>query len=115
MFNAHLQFLEDFFKITLKGIAQDAFEELNNIIKLTYESVGIRHDADCTEFKPEQFPTFDTLKAGIAVEFTDVDYLHIKITHNNQNLRIRNDFVFGSEKRLEIEHNERRSIRSFLP
>lgn len=68
VFNAHLQFLEDFFKITLKGIAQDAFEELNNIIKLTYESVGIKHDTDCTEFKPEQFPTFDTLKATVEKE-----------------------------------------------
>lgn len=68
VFNAHLQFLEDFFKITLKGIAQDAFEELNNIIKLTYESVGIKHDTDCTEFKPEQFPTFDALKATVEKE-----------------------------------------------
>lgn len=60
-FNAHLQFLEDFFKLTLKGITQDAFEELNNLIKLMYESVGILPDTDCAEFSSERFPTFDTL------------------------------------------------------
>ncbi len=68
VFNAHLQFLEDFFKITLKGITQDAFEELNNLVKLMYESVGINHDTDCTEFTPDKFPTFDTLKATIEKE-----------------------------------------------
>lgn len=73
VFNAHLQFLEDFFKITLKGISQDAFEELNNLIKLTYESVGIKHDTDCTDFKPEQYPTFDTLKAIVEKEMQRTD------------------------------------------
>lgn len=73
VFNAHLQFLEDFFKITLKGIAQDAFEELNNLIKLTYESVGIKHDTDCTNFKPEQYPTFDTLKTIVEKEMQRTD------------------------------------------
>lgn len=73
VFNAHLQFLEDFFKITLKGIAQDAFEELNNLIKLTYESVGITHDTDCTDFKPEQYPTFDTLKDIVEKEMQRTD------------------------------------------
>lgn len=68
VFNAHLQFLEDFFKITLKGITQDAFEELNNLVKLMYESVGINHDTDCTDFTPDKFPTFDTLKATIEKE-----------------------------------------------
>ncbi len=81
VFNAHLQFLEDFFKITLKGIAQDAFEELNNIIKLTYESVGIRHDTDCTEFKPEQFPTFDTLKATVEKEMQRDDLTPMRRTN----------------------------------
>ncbi len=61
IFNAQLQFLEDFFKVTLKGIMQDAFEELNNLIKLTYASMGITHETDCTNLPPERFPTFDTL------------------------------------------------------
>lgn len=61
VFNAHLQFLEDFFKITLKGITQDAFEELNNLLRLMYERVGINHNTDCTDFSADKFPTFDTL------------------------------------------------------
>lgn len=68
VFNSHLQFLEDFFKITLKGISQDSFEELNYIVKLTYESVGINQDTDCTTLTPQDFPTFDTLKATVEKE-----------------------------------------------
>ena len=68
VFNSHLQFLADFFKITLKGITQDAFEELNNLIKLTYAGAGITHETDCTSFKPEQFPTFDALKDTVEKE-----------------------------------------------
>ena len=60
-FNSHLQFLENFFKLTLKGITSDAFEELNNLVKLAYESVGITQATDCTEIPPDKFPTFDTL------------------------------------------------------
>ncbi len=40
----------------------------------------------------------------VAVQFTDIDYLHIKITHNDEDLRICNGLVLRSEKRLEVEH-----------
>lgn len=68
VFNSHLQFLENFFKITLKGISQDSFEELNYMVKLTYESVGINQDTDCTVLKAQDFPTFDTLKKTVEKE-----------------------------------------------
>lgn len=73
VFNAHLQFLEDFFRITLKGIAQDAFEELNNLVRLMYEGKGITHDTDCTGFAPERFPTFDNLKTIVEKELKRED------------------------------------------
>ncbi len=73
VFNAHLQFLEDFFKVTLKGITSDSFEELNNIIKLMYENMGITQDTDCTEFAPDKFPTFDTLKSTVESEMNRTD------------------------------------------
>ncbi len=73
VFNAHLQFLENFFKITLSGIIQDSFEELNNLVKLTYESVGINQDTDCTSLQPVKFPTFDTLKAITEKEMSRKD------------------------------------------
>ena len=72
-FNAHLQFLEDFFKLTLKGITQDAFEELNNIVKLTYENVGINRDVDCSDLRPDDFPTFDVLLGTVETEMKRED------------------------------------------
>lgn len=61
VFSSHLQFLEDFFKITLKGIAQDAFEELNNLVRVMYERAGITQDTDCGTLSAEDYPTFDDL------------------------------------------------------
>lgn len=72
-FNAHLQFLESFFKLTLKGITQDAFEELNNLVKLTYEKVGINPDVDCSELLPDDFPTFDMLLETVEAEMKRED------------------------------------------
>lgn len=81
VFNAHLQFLEDFFKITLKGITQDAFEELNNLLRLMYESVGINHNTDCTNFTPDKFPTFDTLKQIVERERSRTDLTQMRKTN----------------------------------
>lgn len=81
VFNAHLQFLEDFFKITLKGITQDAFEELNNLLRMMYESVGITNTTDCTDFTPDMFPTFDTLKLMVEKEMARVDLTPMRKTN----------------------------------
>lgn len=81
VFNAHLQFLEDFFKITLKGMTQDAFEELNNLLRLMYESVGINHNTDCTDYTPEMFPTFDTLIKIIEKERSRTDLTPMRKTN----------------------------------
>ncbi len=81
IFNAHLQFLEDFFKITLKGIAQDSFEELNNLVRIMYENEGITHDTDCTNFAPERFPTFDALKAIVEKEMRKKDISAMRKTN----------------------------------
>ncbi len=81
VFNSHLQFLEDFFKITLKGMTQDAFEELNNLLRLMYESVGINHNTDCTTYTPEMFPTFDTLIKIIEKERNRTDLTSMRKTN----------------------------------
>lgn len=73
VFNSHLQFLSDFFKITLAGITQDAFEELNNLTKLTYERFGITQETDCTALTPDKFPTFDALKETVGQELQRKD------------------------------------------
>lgn len=81
VFNAHLQFLEDFFKITLKGLTQDAFEELNNLLRLMYESVGINHNTDCTAFTADKFPTFDTLNKIVVDELSHTDLSPMRKTN----------------------------------
>ena len=68
VFSAHLQFLESFFKITLVGISSDSLEELNNVIAKVYESRGITEHTDCTELKPEDYPTFDDLMQTVERE-----------------------------------------------
>ena len=69
VFSSHLRFLESFFAITLKGITSDALEELNNLIAKLYERKGITSETDCTELKPEDYPTFDDLKQLVEDEF----------------------------------------------
>jgi len=81
VFSSHLQFLEDFFKITLKGITQDAFEELNNLVKLMYQDFGITYDTDCTDFDAERYPTFDALKATVEKELRRRDISPMRKTN----------------------------------
>ncbi len=60
-FNAHLQFLEQFFKLILPGINPDAFEKLNSIIATLYGRFNIGYATNVSELGPEDFPIFDDL------------------------------------------------------
>ncbi len=60
-FNAHLQFLENFFKVILVGINTDAFEALNSMIVDLYDSKGIGPNTSIASLTPEDFPIFDDL------------------------------------------------------
>ncbi|MBQ2863915.1 MAG: ATP-binding protein [Clostridia bacterium] len=60
-FNAHLQFLENFFKVILQGINTDAFETLNSIIVDLYREKNIGPETAIIKLKPEDFPIFDDL------------------------------------------------------
>lgn len=60
-FNAHLQFLENFFKVILQGINTDAFETLNSMIVDLYYEKDIGPDTEIIKLKPEDFPIFDDL------------------------------------------------------
>lgn len=60
-FNAHLQFLENFFKVILVGINTDAFEALNSMIVDLYDSKGIGPHTSIASLTPEDFPIFDDL------------------------------------------------------
>ncbi len=60
-FNAHLQFLENFFKVILQGINTDAFETLNSIIVDLYKEKNIGPETAIIKLTPEDFPIFDDL------------------------------------------------------
>lgn len=60
-FSAHLQYLENFFSVTLPGISSDTLEEINNLIVKCYAKKEITQSTDCVFYKPEQFPIFDDL------------------------------------------------------
>ena len=59
--SAHLQFLEEFFKVILDGITKDALEVLNECVKDLYEKMGINEHTDISKLKPNKFPIFQDL------------------------------------------------------
>lgn len=65
VFSAHLQFLESFFQITLRGISSDSLEELNNLIAEVYKIRGIDPSTDVSNYAPEDFPNFDDLMSVV--------------------------------------------------
>lgn len=76
-YSAHLQFLEQFFRIILDGMSSDAFEKINSLVVEVYNSKGIDGKTDLNKLTPEDFPIFDDLyKAILAhVKVEKDDYL----------------------------------------
>ena len=60
-FFAHLQFLEEFFRLILTGINPDSLELLNKIILETYQTKKINAKTDLTKLTPDDYPTFQDL------------------------------------------------------
>jgi conjugal transfer ATP-binding protein TraC len=60
-FFAHLQFLEDFFKLILQGINADSLELLNKLILDMYKSKKINSKTDLLKLKAKDYPIFDDL------------------------------------------------------
>ena len=75
-FAVHLQFLEEFFRVALRGISADALEYLNNLIVALYKSKGINSKTNLAELEPSDYPTFDELYDLIQnrLEKAKVDY-----------------------------------------
>lgn len=88
--SAHLQFLEEFFKIILDGITKDALEILNDCVRQVYEKFGITNETDITKLKPTEFPIFQDVHKFIKEKFdtsTDEFYrsnLRIILTYLNK-------------------------------
>lgn len=97
--SAHLQFLEEFFKIILDGITKDALEILNDCVRQVYENFGITNDTDITKLKPQDFPIFQDVHSFIKAKFDES-----KDEFYRNNLRIiltyLNKFVEGGRSSL---------------
>ncbi len=60
-FYAHLQFLEQFYRVVLQGINQDSLEMLNKLTEEVYAEKNIKPGRNLAELKPEDYPTFEDL------------------------------------------------------
>ncbi|MCL2229048.1 MAG: DUF87 domain-containing protein [Firmicutes bacterium] len=60
-FEAHLRFLESFFKVVMEGIKPDALETLNGLVAAVYKSKGIDQFTDFRQLTAGQYPTFQDL------------------------------------------------------
>ncbi len=64
-FYAHLQFLEQFYRLILPGINSDSLELLNKVTQELYENKGITAKTDLKTLQPQDYPIFDDLYALI--------------------------------------------------
>lgn len=60
-FYSHLQFLEEFYRLILKGINADSLELLNKITQELYKRKGIGPESDFKKLTSIDYPTFDEL------------------------------------------------------
>jgi len=97
--SAHLQFLEEFFKIILDGITKDALEILNDCVRQVYNEFGIDNNTDITKLKPTEFPIFQDVFNFIKKRF---DATKDEFYKNNLRLIITylNKFVEGGRSSI---------------
>lgn len=60
-YNAHLQFLEQFFRVIFAGMDSDSFEKVNSLVIEMYKKKGITGNTDLDKLTPKDFPIFDDL------------------------------------------------------
>ncbi len=111
-FGVHLQFLEEFFKVILKGIEPEALEYLNNIVIDLYKSKGIDSTTDLSKLSATDYPIFEDLydlvnqKLSNAQNDYDVKNLRIiqnfisKFAHEG-----RNSLLWNGPSTLSIQEN----------
>lgn len=69
-FFAHLQFLEEFFKLILQGINADCTELLNRLVLELYVTKGITAETDLDKLGPEDYPVFDDLASLVDLKLS---------------------------------------------
>ena len=85
---AHLQFLEEFFKVILDGITRDALEVLNECVKELYAKFKITEDTDIQKLKPKDFPIFQDL-----YDFVIAKYNKEKDDYMKNNLKVIRTYI----------------------
>ena len=85
---AHLQFLEEFFRVILDGITRDALEVLNECVKELYAKFHITEDTDIQKLKPTQFPIFQDL-----YEYVIQKYNKEKDEYMKNNLKVIRTYI----------------------
>ncbi len=111
-FAVHLQFLEEFFRVSLDGISSDALEYLNNIIVDVYKKKNINSKTDFSRLEAKDYPTFDDLFELIdsKLEKAKVDYdvTQLRILHNYISKFAgegRNSNLWNGESTLSVKEN----------
>ena len=95
-FAVHLQFLEEFFKVSLPGISTDALEYLNNVVVELYKSKNIDSRTDFSTLEAKDYPIFDDLYALVERKLTSA-----KVEYDITQLRILSNYIskFAGEGR----------------
>lgn len=85
-FYSHLQFLEEFYRLILKGINADSLELLNKITQELYKRKGIGPESDFRNLVPDDYPTFDELgelvRDRIKGEKDEYNQSYLKVIEN---------------------------------
>ena len=83
---AHLQFLEEFFKLILQGINPDSLELLNKLILEMYNSKNINAKTDLNALKPSNYPIFqdiaELIDSKLETEKDDYTKTSLKVLSN---------------------------------
>ncbi|MBE6141408.1 MAG: DUF87 domain-containing protein [Erysipelotrichaceae bacterium] len=95
-FAVHLQFLEEFFKVSLVGISSDALEYLNNVIVRLYKTKNIDSRTDFSTLEAKDYPTFDDLYALVTKELEEAT-----VEYDITQLRVLSNYIskFAGEGR----------------
>ena len=85
---AHLQFLEEFFRVILPGINQDAMETLNSLLIQMYAEKGLDSSTNISELRPKDFPIFDDFYLTVGTELEKASEGYAK-----NNLTVINNYI----------------------
>lgn len=96
-YTTHLQFLDAFYRLSMKGISEVLLEKLNNYTVEMYRSFGINARSDISRLGHEDYPTFGDLYE-LAKEDRDVRIYLSKYVENGMYSSLWNgitNFSFG--------------------